>query len=74
MSTPPLFIEPNAAQAGAGRITLGVARLDAQGSGLSRSSFRWSADAEIMRVGVDCVSWRGARFTAVLVPESEPAD
>jgi hypothetical protein len=32
-----------------------------------------SADAEIMRVGVDCVSWRGARFTAVLVPEVEPA-
>lgn len=27
-----------------------------------------STDAEIMRVGVDCVSWRGARFTAVLVP------
>lgn len=33
-----------------------------------------STDAEIMRVGVDCVSWRGARFTAVLVPECEPAD
>ena len=32
-----------------------------------------STDAEIMRVGVDCVSWRGARFTAVLVPELEPA-
>lgn len=32
-----------------------------------------SADTEIMRVGVDCVSWRGARFTAVLVPEPEPA-
>ena len=32
-----------------------------------------SADAEIMRVGVDCVSWRGARFTAVLVPEPGPA-
>jgi hypothetical protein len=31
-----------------------------------------SADAEIMRVGVDCVSWRGARFTAVLVSEPEP--
>jgi hypothetical protein len=28
-----------------------------------------SADAEIMRVGVDCVSWRGRRFTAVLAPE-----
>ena len=32
-----------------------------------------STDAEIMRVGIDCVSWRGARFTAVLVPEPEPA-
>jgi hypothetical protein len=32
-----------------------------------------SSDVEIMRVGVDCVSWRGARFTAVLVPEPEPA-
>ena len=30
-----------------------------------------SADAEIMRVGVDCVSWRGARFTARLVPDLE---
>ena len=28
-----------------------------------------SADAEIMRVGVDCVSWRGRRFTSVLAPE-----
>lgn len=28
-----------------------------------------SADAEIMRVGVDVVSWRGARFTAVQVPD-----
>jgi hypothetical protein len=31
------------------------------------------ADDEIRRVGVDSVSWRGARFTAVLVPELEPA-
>jgi len=28
---------------------------------------------EIRRVGVDSVSWRGARFTAVLAPELEPA-
>ena len=32
-----------------------------------------STDTEIMRVGVDCVSWRGARFTAVHVPEPELA-
>ena len=25
-------------------------------------------DDEITRLGVDCVSWRGARFKAVLVP------
>jgi hypothetical protein len=25
-------------------------------------------DAEIVRLGVDSVSWRGARFSAVLVP------
>ena len=31
-----------------------------------------STDSEIMRVGADCVSWRGARFTAVLSPEPEP--
>ncbi|HET9436793.1 MAG TPA: hypothetical protein VFO64_01230 [Gaiellaceae bacterium] len=28
-----------------------------------------SPDSEIMRVGVDVVSWRGARFTAVQVPD-----
>ena len=28
---------------------------------------------EIRRVGVDAVSWRGALFRAVLVPEPEPA-
>lgn len=32
-----------------------------------------STDAEIMRVGADCVSWRGARFTAVPIPEPESA-
>jgi phosphomannomutase len=32
-----------------------------------------SADDEIQRLGVDCVSWRGAQFRAVLVPEPEPA-
>jgi hypothetical protein len=32
-----------------------------------------SADDEIRRIGVDCVSWRGARFTAVLIAEPEPA-
>ena len=32
------------------------------------------AEDEIRRVAVDSVSWRGARFTAVLVPElAEPA-
>jgi hypothetical protein len=31
------------------------------------------AEDEIRRVGVDSVVWRGARFTAVLVPELEPA-
>jgi len=31
------------------------------------------ADDEIRRVGVDSIAWRGARFTAVLVPELEPA-
>ena len=31
-------------------------------------------DDEIRRLGVDCVSWRGARFSAVLVPtEPDPA-
>ena len=29
------------------------------------------AEDEIRRVGVDSVMWRGARFTAVLVPEKE---
>ncbi len=28
-----------------------------------------TADAEIQRVGVDVVAWRGARFTAVQVPD-----
>ncbi len=28
-----------------------------------------TSDAEIMRVGVDVVAWRGARFTAVEVPD-----
>jgi hypothetical protein len=32
-----------------------------------------SAENEIQRIGVDCVSWRGAQFKAVLVPELEPA-
>ena len=32
-----------------------------------------SAEDEIRRIGVDCVSWRGARFTAVLIPEAEAA-
>jgi hypothetical protein len=33
-----------------------------------------SADDEIKRVGVDVVAWRGARFTAVQVPdERRPA-
>ena len=30
-----------------------------------------TADAEITRLGVDSVSWRGARFRAVVVPESK---
>ncbi len=29
-------------------------------------------DAEITRLGVDCVSWRGAQFRAVLVPTESP--
>ena len=32
-----------------------------------------STDDEIRRIGVDCVSWRGARFTAVLIPASGAA-
>jgi hypothetical protein len=32
-----------------------------------------TSDDEIRRVGVDCVSWRGARFSAVLAPESAVA-
>ena len=28
-----------------------------------------TSDSEIMRVGVDVVAWRGARFTAVQVPD-----
>jgi hypothetical protein len=35
-------------------------------------SFGFTED-EIRRVGVDSVAWRGARFTAVLVPEPESA-
>ncbi len=31
-------------------------------------------DDEITRVGVDCVSWRGARFKAMLVPAESLAD
>lgn len=31
-----------------------------------------SSDDEIRRIGVDSVAWRGARFSAVLVP-AEPA-
>lgn len=31
-------------------------------------------DDEITRLGVDCVSWRGARFNAVLVPTESPFD
>ena len=27
-------------------------------------------DDEIVRLGVDCVAWRGARFTATLAPET----
>lgn len=30
-------------------------------------------DDEILRLGVDCVAWRGARFSAVLVPEAPAA-
>jgi hypothetical protein len=29
------------------------------------------ADAEITRLGVDSVSWRGARFTAALAPPAQ---
>lgn len=29
-------------------------------------------DDEITRLGVDCVSWRGAQFRAVLVPTESP--
>ena len=29
-------------------------------------------DDEIMRVGVDTVAWRGARFSAVLAPTDAP--
>ena len=29
-------------------------------------------DDEITRVGVDCVSWRGARFKAMLAPAESP--
>jgi hypothetical protein len=32
-----------------------------------------TSDAEIMRVGVDVVAWRGARFTAVEVPDERRA-
>lgn len=31
-----------------------------------------TSDAEIKRVGVDVVAWRGARFTAVQVPDERP--
>jgi hypothetical protein len=31
-------------------------------------------DDEITRLGVDCVSWAGARFTAVLAPTESPLD
>ena len=31
-------------------------------------------DDEITRLGVDCVSWRGARFKAVLVPTEPSVD
>ena len=30
-------------------------------------------DDEILRLGVDCVSWRGARFSAVLAAEAPAA-
>jgi hypothetical protein len=32
-----------------------------------------TSDAEIKRVGVDVVAWRGARFTAVQVPDERRA-
>jgi hypothetical protein len=28
-------------------------------------------DAEIIRLGADAVAWRGARYTAVLIPPGE---
>ena len=31
-----------------------------------------SSDDEITRLGVDSVSWRGARFSAALAPPDEP--
>ena len=31
-------------------------------------------DDEIRRLGVDSVSWRGARFSAVLAPADSPAE
>ena len=31
-------------------------------------------DDEIRRLGPDSVSWRGARFSAVLVPAESPAE
>lgn len=30
-------------------------------------------DDEIRRLGVDSVSWRGARFSAVLISDTQPA-
>jgi len=30
-------------------------------------------DAEIIRLGVDTVAWRGARFSAALAPDLDPA-
>ena len=33
-----------------------------------------SRDDEIVRLGVDSVSWRGARFSAVLAPADCPAE
>lgn len=33
----------------------------------------FATDDEITRLGVDTVSWRGARFTAVPVPAEQPA-
>lgn len=32
------------------------------------------SDDEILRLGVDTVSWRGARFTAVAIPVEEPTE